>query len=109
MKITKLLLLVATATTLIAGIAAANDQTPRADRREARQHARIHQGVKSGELTRREARNLRAGQRHVDRMEARAKSDGKVTPRERARLHRAQNHQSHKIWRKKHNARERES
>ena len=81
--------------------------TPRIDRREVRQHARIHQGVKSGELTRPEARNLRKGQRHVHRMEARAKADGKVTPAERARITTAQNHQSRKIYRKKHNARTR--
>ena len=81
--------------------------TPRIDRREVRQHARIHQGVKSGELTRPEARNLRKGQRHVHRMENRAKADGKVTPAERARITTAQNHQSNKIYRKKHNARTR--
>ena len=34
------------------GVAAAQSATPRIDRREARQEARIHQGVRSGELTR---------------------------------------------------------
>ena len=81
--------------------------TPRIDRREANQHARIHQGVKSGALTKPEARNLRHGQRHVRRMEHRAKADGVVTNRERARITTAQNHQSRKIYRKKHNARTR--
>ena len=85
----------------------ASAATPRIDRREARQHARIQQGVRSGELTRREALSLRAGQRHVHRMEWRAKSDGVVTPRERARMTRAQNHQSRRIYRLKHNARTR--
>ena len=86
---------------------AASKSTPRIDRREVRQHARIHQGVKSGELTRPEARNLRKGQRHVHRMEHRAKADGKVTPAERARITAAQNHESRKIYRKKHNERTR--
>jgi hypothetical protein len=88
---------------LSAGFASAN--TPRIERREVRQHARIHQGVRSGELTRREAVRLRAGQRHVHRMEYRAKADGRVGPRERARIARAQNHQSRSIYRFKHNAR----
>ena len=87
--------------------APASTSTPRIDRREANQRARIHQGVKSGELTRHEARRLRRGQRHVDRMEDRAKADGKVTAAERHRITRAQNHQSRRIYRLKHNDRER--
>jgi len=81
--------------------------TPRVDRRQVRQHARIHQGVKSGELTRGEAANLRHDQRHIRRVERRVKADGKVTPAERARLTRAQNRESKKIYRLKHNDRER--
>ena len=80
----------------------ASTATPRVERREARQHARIRQGVKSGELTKGEAANLRHGQRHVARMERRAKADGVVTPAERARLNHAQNVQSKKIYREKH-------
>src|SRR6266581_6017491 len=89
--------------TLLAGASmadtAASTNTLRIDRREARQHARIRQGVKSGEFTRPEARNLRHGQRHVRRMERRAKADGKVTAGERTRITRAQNHESRKIYR----------
>ena len=81
--------------------------TPRVDRRQVAQHARIQQGVRSGELTKPEARNLRHGQRHVRRVERRAKADGVVTPRERAHMTAAQNHQSNKIYRKKHNNRTR--
>jgi len=88
-----------------ANVASANDSTPRVDRREVRQHVRIRQGVRSGELTRREAMRLRMGQRHVDRMELRAKADGRVGPRERMRLERAQNRQSRHIYRLKHNGR----
>ncbi|MBI1796017.1 MAG: hypothetical protein HY076_05035 [Candidatus Eisenbacteria bacterium] len=86
---------------------AAFADTPGIDRREVRQHERIAQGARSGELTRGEARRLRAGQRHVRRMERRAKADGVVTPRERARITRAQNHQSRTIRRLKHNGRTR--
>jgi hypothetical protein len=81
--------------------------TPRVDHRQVAQHARIHQGVKSGTLTKPEARNLRHGQKHVRHVEQRAKADGTVTPRERERVAVAQNHQSKKIYRKKHNARTR--
>ncbi|MCC6350381.1 MAG: hypothetical protein IT347_12410 [Candidatus Eisenbacteria bacterium] len=90
-----------------ATIASAGTATPRVDRREARQTARIHQGVRSGELTRGEARSLRAGQRHVHRIERRAKADGNVSARERAHLNRAQNRQSRHIHRLKHNGRTR--
>lgn len=89
----------------IAGPAPADAATPRVDRREVRQHLRIHQGVVNGSLTRREAVRLRAGQRHVHRMEFRAKRDGVVTRGECRRLNRAQNRQSRAIWRLKHNAR----
>jgi uncharacterized membrane protein YebE (DUF533 family) len=84
---------------------AAQVNTPRVDQREANQQARIQQGVQSGELTSREATNLEKGQAHVEKMEGKAKADGKVTPKERARLTKAQDKQSRKIYRKKHNAR----
>jgi len=90
---------------VFASIASAGTATPRVDRREARQHARIAQGVRSGELTPAETARLRAGQRHVHGMERRAKADGVVTPGERVRLERAQNHESRKIHQLKHNRR----
>ena len=85
--------------------AAAQVNTPRVDQREANQQARIQQGVQSGELTSREATHLEKGQAHVGKMEDKAKADGKVTGKERARLTKAQDKQSRKIYRKKHNAR----
>lgn len=105
MKRTLMIALLAAVLTSFAGLAFAHPATPRIDRREGRQHSRIEQGVRGGELTRREAARLRMGQRHIHRMEARAKSDGRVTMRERGRIARAQNHESRAIWRKKHNAR----
>jgi hypothetical protein len=76
--------------------------TPNLDAREAQQRARIHNGVVSGELTRPEARRLAAGQVHLNRAEARAKADGVVTARERARLQHEANQQSRRIYRQKH-------
>ena len=45
--------------------------TPAIDARQAHQELRIERGVARGELTRREARELRIGQRQIARTEAR--------------------------------------
>jgi len=63
------------------------------------------QGVRAGQLARRETHRLRQGQRHIRRMELRARADGQVGPRERVRLQRARERQSVRIWRLKHNGR----
>lgn len=99
------LILFAALAVVTVNVASADVSTPRVDRRETRQHARIHQGVTNGNLTRGEAMRLRAGQTHVRRMERRAISDGRMGPRERARLEQAQNRQSRHIYRLKHNGR----
>ena len=90
------------AVTVTSGLANATTTTSRIDKRQANQQERIDQGVKSGELTRKEAARLQKGQQHVDRMESRAMADGKMTPRERQRIERAQDEQSKKIYREKH-------
>ena len=105
MKRLTTLLALAVAATLVAGAVDANAATPRIHRREFRQHERIRQGVRSGELTRGETRHLRAGQLRVHRMEYRAHADGRMTPRERMRIHRMQDRQSRAIYRLKHNRR----
>ena len=76
--------------------------TPRIDKREARQEQRIQQGLKSGELTPREAARLEKGQAKVRRMEEKAKADGVVTAQERKRITHEQNKQSRRIARQKH-------
>jgi protein-disulfide isomerase len=80
-------------------------KTPRVTRRQVNQQARIHQGVKSGELTPAETRRLEAEQAKIKADKAAAKSDGKVTPQERNKLRREQNKASRDIHRLKHNAR----
>jgi hypothetical protein len=77
-------------------------QETRADRRQDRQEQRIDQGVQSGALTPHETRRLERGQRHVERIETRAQADGKITGREKARLEHAQDVQSKRIYRQKH-------
>ena len=81
--------------------------TPRIDRREACQRARIAEGRRSGELTRRETARLNVGQRRVHRMERRAEADGIVTRGERRRIERVQDRESRAIYRLKHNDRQR--
>ena len=76
--------------------------TPRLDTREQNQRQRIVQGVRSGELTRPETRRLVKGERRLHRHEHYAKSDGVVTPAERARLQRNSNRMSARIYRQKH-------
>ena len=105
MKPFQILLFSAVLAVASVSMAAAHPFAPRVDRREARQHVRIHQGLRSGQLTWREAARLRAGQMRVHRMERRAKADGFVTWRERARIERAQDRQNRLIFRMKHNGR----
>ncbi len=97
----KIILLVSLMMVMIAGMVKAQS-TPVVDERQRAQHARIRQGVASGEVTRPEAKRLRAEQRHVRRTERRVKADGEVTPRERAKLQRKQNKVSRDIRRQKH-------
>ena len=85
----------------------AQANTPRIDQRQMNQERRIDQGIASGELTKREAARLDRGQDRVDNLENKAKSDGVVTRRERARIHHAQNVESRRIYRQKHDAQHR--
>lgn len=82
--------------------ALAQTATPGIDQRQAVQQQRIDQGVASGALTSREATRLDRGQTRVEAMENRAKADGVVTHRERARIHHAQDVESRHIAREKH-------
>jgi CRISPR/Cas system-associated endoribonuclease Cas2 len=96
-------ILAALVTAAVLPVAAQTPSTPRVDQRQANQEARIQQGVKSGELTPKEAAKLEKGQDKVEKMENKAVADGKVTPKEQAKLERAQNKQSKKIAKKKNN------
>ncbi len=80
----------------------AQTNTPNIDKRQANQQQRIEQGIKSGELTGKEAARLEKGQEHVQKLEDKAKADGVVTKKERARLVKAENVQSRRIAREKH-------
>jgi hypothetical protein len=72
--------------------------------RDVNQQARIGQGLKSGELTHHEAARMERGQSHVAARQAHAGHDGHVSRAEHRRIARAQNHQSRRIHRQKHDA-----
>lgn len=87
-----------------AGIACAGSTyDPWVDRREWQQESRIERGIASGRLTPWEARALGREQVRIRDMEARMKSDGHLTPRERLRLNHRLNVASRDIWRLNHN------
>ena len=77
--------------------------------RKINQQKRIGQGVKSGELTPRETRNLERKEAAINRetRRDRAANGGKLTAGEKAKINRQQNKLSKQIYNKKHNARKR--
>lgn len=82
----------------------ASSQRMQADvQRNVNQQARIEQGVDSGQLTNRETGKLERGQAHVTAKEARAGSNGHVGAGEQQRIQAAENHQSARVYNKKHN------
>jgi uncharacterized sporulation protein YeaH/YhbH (DUF444 family) len=80
--------------------------TPMINQHEASQQERIKQGKQSGELTKHEARRLRAEQKLIDRKQQRAASDGTVTAAERQRIRKMQDRAGEDIYRQKHDAAE---
>ena len=72
------------------------------------QRDRIQQGVKSGELTNKEAKNINGQEK---RMRAQVKAEraangGKLTKGEKTQINKEMNVESRRIYRKKHNAAE---
>ena len=91
---------------VVAGLAlpafAQTSSTPRIDQRQQNQQQRIDQGVKSGQLTRKEAERLQKEQARIQKMENKAMADGKMSPKERAKIEKAQNRASKHIERERH-------
>jgi hypothetical protein len=90
------------ASVLMGSLAVADVNTPVIDQRQANQERRIDQGIASGELTQHEANRLTKQQDRINNMEDKAKSDGVVTKKERARIGAAQNRASRHIAKEKH-------
>jgi len=73
------------------------------DGREAYQQNRINQGVQSGQLTPEEFNRLQREQARIRAAEARMRADGRLDPRERARLNAMLNRSGRDIYRAEHN------
>lgn len=71
--------------------------------RDVNQQQRIENGLQSGALTTHEASSLEKQEAKVDRMQANAERNGRVSPQEQARIQNAQNRVSQDISRDKHN------
>jgi hypothetical protein len=82
----------------------AQTKTPRVRERQENQQKRIAGGVKNGELTAKETVKLETRQANIQADKKEAKSDGVVTHKERAQLHREQKRASRAIYRQKHDA-----
>ena len=70
--------------------------------RNVNQQQRIEQGIQSGQLTNREVAKLERGEARINRREARAGADGYGGPGEQAGIQRAENRESRRIFREKH-------
>jgi hypothetical protein len=84
----------------------ADDRRPSIDRREHHQQVRINQGIRSGELTRQEARRLEAEQARI-RVNERFARRGGFTPEERRRIQNELNKASRDIDKQKHDRQDR--
>lgn len=83
----------------------ASSQRMQADvQRNVNQQRRILQGDKSGTLTNKETARLERGQSRVSAREANVARNGHVSASEQARVQRAENRQSRRVFRGKHNA-----
>lgn len=90
---------------MVAFFAAGFSQTTKkqVNKRQVVQNKKINQGVKSGELTKKEAVKLKAQQRNINQTKKAAKADGVVTPKEKAIIKHKQNKAAKNIAKKKHN------
>jgi hypothetical protein len=71
------------------------------------ERARIHNGVRNGELTRPEAYRLHRDQRDIRRDIHRARRDGHIDRAERMHIRKDQRKHSRRIYKAKHNGRKR--
>lgn len=72
--------------------------------RDANQQKRIDQGLKSGQLSTRQASNLEQREAHLDRTEQRDMRHGPMTGAENAQIQRMQDRDSTAIYKDKHDA-----
>ena len=77
------------------------------NKRQVVQQKKINQGVKSGEITKKEAVQLQVQQKNINKTKKAAKADGVVTKKEKAIINHKQNKAAGNIAKKKHNAKDR--
>lgn len=77
---------------------------PGVNQRQAGQHGRIEQGIRSGQLTREEVKQLAIEQKSIRQEERQYKSDGVLTKNERKDLHQDLSAASKDIYSEKHDA-----
>lgn len=110
-KLIRLTMILTALTTAADGFAAEGAKhSPHDPGVKARQHhqaERIKQGVRSGELTKDEAQQLKHEHRDIRKEAHDYKADGKLTPAERKDLHQDQNQLSKDIHEQKHDAEKR--
>jgi hypothetical protein len=81
----------------------------RINERQRNQQARIRQGIRNGELTRREASRIQSQQARIRVRETYARrSGGEFTARERYRIQRQLNRSNRNIYRQKHDRQDRD-
>ena len=71
--------------------------TPRIDKRESIQSARIQKQEASGQINQTEANRLNRQEQHISNEETRAKADGTVTAAERKHIRRTEDRTSKRI------------
>jgi hypothetical protein len=103
MRMFKLSLAV-TVASLMSAAAFAETAAEQDQQRDVNQQQRIEQGLKSGELSTKEAGRLEREQQHVDRLQAHDLKDGHMSAGEQLRLDKAQNATSADIYKQKHDA-----
>ncbi len=97
-------MLLAGLTTFWLSTSHAGPHDPGVNARQHHQQQRIGQGLRTGDLTRGEARKLEQEQRQIRREERRYLSDGQLTPRERADLQQDLNSAGRHIYNERHDA-----
>jgi hypothetical protein len=100
----KLLIPMAIAALFVHQLAQAQEPGAGVNARQHNQMDRIRDGAASGELTRGETGRLVGEQRAIRREESAYRSDGVLTGRERADLHRDLDRSSNHIWQQRHDA-----
>jgi len=97
------IILVIIAVGLLSAVTSAQDKTPIIKKREIKQEKRIKEGVRTGELTKGEAKYLHQEQKEIRNSKRIAREDGKVTKGEREMIKSEQNKANKDIYRLKHN------